>query len=406
MSAPLSPRKRVLLFAEAVTLAHVARPLCMLRGLDRGRYDVAIAAPRSAAPHLAAAGVEHIEIESLAAEVFLAALAKGRPLYSEATLRRYVEADLRAIEHHRADAVVGDFRLSLSVSARLAKVPYLTIASAYWSPFYSPPAWLVPALPLTRALPLPWAQAAFNAFRPLAFAAHCAPLNAVRRHYGLPALPRDLRIVYTDADRVAYSDLPEIFPMRPLPPTHGYVGAALWEPDVALPDWWLDMPADRPVVYITMGSSGNAALLPGIIAGLRGVHATLLVATASSAMASDHRGNVYAAPYLPGIKAAQRARVVICNGGSLTAYQALAAGVPVLGIASNLDQFLNMQGFERAGAGRLLRADRFSSSKLRTDVDELLAGRETRAAIDRLGAALGAIQFEDAAAAMLAELLD
>jgi UDP:flavonoid glycosyltransferase YjiC (YdhE family) len=76
--------------------------------------------------------------------------------------------------------------------------------------------------------------------------------------------------------------------------------------------------------------------------------------------------NVHIADYLPGEQAAQRSRLVICNGGSPTSQQALAAGVPVLGIAGNLDQYLNMAGVVRSGAGMLLRSDRLAEEALRS----------------------------------------
>ena len=47
-------------------------------------------------------------------------------------------------------------------------------------------------------------------------------------------------------------------------------------------------------------------------------------------------------------------------------------GVPVIGVASNLDQFLNMQAIERAGAGLTLRADHYSKDRLVGAVDRLL----------------------------------
>ena len=42
----------------------------------------------------------------------------------------------------------------------------------------------------------------------------------------------------------------------------------------------------------------------------------------------------------------------------------LAAGVPLIGIAGNLDQFLNMQGVLAMRAGSLLRADRLREDQL------------------------------------------
>jgi UDP:flavonoid glycosyltransferase YjiC (YdhE family) len=90
------------------------------------------------------------------------------------------------------------------------------------------------------------------------------------------------------------------------------------------------------------------------------------------------------ASYLPGELAAQRARLVICNGGSPTSQQALAAGVPVLGIASNLDQFLNMDGVAGAGAGALLRADRLRVAQVRAAAAALLGDAEASAAARRI----------------------
>jgi UDP:flavonoid glycosyltransferase YjiC (YdhE family) len=76
-------------------------------------------------------------------------------------------------------------------------------------------------------------------------------------------------------------------------------------------------------------------------------------------LGGDGRG-LFVADYLPGGDAASRAEIVICNGGSPTASQALAAGRPVLGLCSNLDQFLNMRAVHARGAGVALRADRLT----------------------------------------------
>jgi UDP:flavonoid glycosyltransferase YjiC (YdhE family) len=128
----------------------------------------------------------------------------------------------------------------------------------------------------------------------------------------------------------------------------------------------------------------------------------VLLATAGAPAPATWPANVFAAPYLPGVQASARAQLVICNGGNLTAYQAVAGGRPVLGICGNLDQFLNMQAFERAGAGRTLRADRFSPQEFRRTVDAMLGGarcREAAAALQSACARHGA----SAAAAKLVE---
>jgi UDP:flavonoid glycosyltransferase YjiC (YdhE family) len=63
---------------------------------------------------------------------------------------------------------------------------------------------------------------------------------------------------------------------------------------------------------------------------------------------------------------------VICNGGSGTAYQALAAGVPVLGIPDNMDQYLTMRYVQQAGAGAFLRPGKMDEASLCRTVEEML----------------------------------
>lgn len=331
--------------------------------------------------------VPWLPIASIDTQVFLDRLRRGAPVYDESTLRSYVDADLALIGRAKPDLVIGDFRLSLSVSARLARVPYATIASACWSPNYEVPRWPVPELPLTRILPLSVATALFRSLRPAAFAMHARPLNRVRQSFGLSSLGSDLRRIYTDADHVLYSDVPELYPMRALALNHRFIGPTLWEPPGTRDVAWPDATDSRPGVYVTLGSSGNATLLPAIIDALGRLAVTGMVATAGVASTGigTPPGNVMVARMLPGLEAARRSKVVICNGGSLTCYQALTAGVPVIGIASNLDQMMSIQAVAQSGAGIALRADRFDAMQLRDAIARALGDPAYASAARRAG---------------------
>lgn len=377
------PRPRLLFFCEAVTLAHVARPLALAGSLDPGRYDVHIACdPRYDAIFPDGSYRRH-PLTSISGQQFLRALAKGSPLYDAETLRTYVEADLELISAVEPDVVIGDFRLSLAISARLAKVPYATITNAYWSPF-AEPSYRVPDLPFARVLGAGLGQLLFNAVRPLAFALHTRPLNRVRREHGLKDLGFNLGETYTNADLTLYADVPELIPTRALPAHHHYIGAQSWQPEIPKPPWWESVPQDRPMVYVTLGSTGAADLLPRILETLAPMPVTVLAATAKRVNLGRLPENAFVADFLPGSDAAQRASLVVCNGGSPTTTQALQAGVPVIGIASNLDQHLNMSYVEQRGAGLTLRAERHRDSALGEAVNRLLsegAYREQAAAI-------------------------
>ena len=255
------------------------------------------------------------------------------------------------------------------------------LINAYWSP-YVRQHYSVPAIGLSRVLPIAIADRLFKLARPLAFALHSVPLNQVRRAYGMAPLGHDLRRVYTDADHVLYTDIPEMFPATNLPSTHCYLGPVTWSPPTRLPDWWDALPAARPIVYVTLGSSGQGALLPRVLQALAPLPVSVIAATAGNvAMGATAvvAPNARVAAYLPGIAAARRSSLVICNGGSPTSQQALSACVPVLGIAGNLDQYLNMHGVVASGAGALLRSDRLSEDGVRRAVLDLLEQPDAKA---------------------------
>ena len=373
--------RRILFFAEAVTLAHVARPVALAMTLDRTKFEPVIAcAPRY--ERFAASGPwQTLPLDSIGSQEFAIALAKGRPLYDAPTLRRYVKEDLEHISRIKPDMIVGDFRLSLSVSARLVGIPYISVINAYWSPYYLEGRFPLPVLPITRLMPLPLAAALFRLAQPSAFRFHCRPLNRVRRENGLPSLGSDLRRIYADADFAAYPDIPELFPIDNLPPNHGYLGPVLWSPPAPKPTWWECLPVARPIIYVSMGSSGQASVLAMVLRALERLPVTVIASTAGGAAPRERQANSYIADYLPGSEAAARSDLVICNGGSLTCQQALMAGVPVIGIASNMDQFLNMAALVRAGVGVLLRSDRIDMERIRAAaVNVLGAGAIARRA--------------------------
>jgi UDP:flavonoid glycosyltransferase YjiC (YdhE family) len=363
-------RPRILFVSEAVTLAHLARPIALAQALDPADYEVVLAADpryRFLLPDLA---IDFRAIRTISSERFLDALARGRPLYDAETLRGYVREDLEVIRETSPDVIVGDFRLSLAISARVAGIPYLTISNVYWSP-HARLRFPMPELPLTKWLGVSLAKMVFGMVRPWAFAVHTLPLNRVRREYGLSHLGFDLRRIYTEADYTLYADVPEFIPTESLPAHHRFLGPILWSPSVALPPWWDDLPRDSGVIYVTLGSSGPSGLLAVVLDTLADLPVTVLAATAARVALRTIPRNARVAEFLPGASASARARLVVCNGGSLTTQQALTLGTPVLGLVSNMDQHLNMGAVVRKGAGELLRAGSATIHSIRTTVERM-----------------------------------
>jgi UDP:flavonoid glycosyltransferase YjiC (YdhE family) len=311
------------------------------------------------------------------------------------------DEDRALLDAIRPDLVVGDFRLSLAVGARVSGVPYANICNAYWSPWADPLLHPLPELPHVRMLGPRLGKLVFDAVRPLAFRLHARPHNRLRQRHGLPAAG-GLRACYTEADHVLYADPETLVPTRGAPPNHMHLGALNWSPDIALPDWWERLPRDARLAYVTLGSSGHARALPAVLDALRALGVQALVATAGRAEARHAPGQgLWVGDYLPGDTACARADFVVCNGGASTAYQALAAGKPVLGIASNMDQYLAMHFIEAAGAGLTLRAGQADRGSIHAALGKLLGSREIFERARALGAAFAGCSATERFGALL-----
>lgn len=385
---PLGRRRRILFVAEGVTLAHVGRPLALARGLDPRRFEVIFAVDPRHRNLLAEETFPVYPISSISSQAFLEALAQGRPLYSVETLKRYVQEELTLIREVQPDAVIGDFRLSLSISCALTQRLYLNLTNAYWSPYarLSPP---IPEHILARALGPELGTFVFRLSRPLIYAWHALPMNRVRLAFGLPLLPWDLRYIYTHGDWTLYADVPDLVCLHDPPPNHRFLGPILWSPPLSAEGpaerWWARLGGDEPIIYVTLGSSGRAQLLPMVLEALADMPVKVLAATAGRCQIPNPPANALVAPFLPGLEAAQCSVLVICNGGSPTTHQALAAGKPVLALPSNLDQYLNMLGIQRLGAGRVIRSDQVHPVRVRRAVRQMLSEPSYTYAARRLG---------------------
>lgn len=362
--------RRVLFVSENITLAQVVRLLALAEALPRDRYEVHFACGQGDDWLFEGQSFRRWSLSTLDGPSALSALARGKRIYEQSTLERYVKDELELLSVVKPDVVVGDFRLSLSVSTRVYGVHCGSLINAYWSPFAERESFPMPDHPLVRLFGDKLAARYFPQALPHVFAYFAAPLDAVRKRYGLAKAPLLEQLCFGDS--VLYADIPELCPIEGAPASHHFLGAVPWAPSVPLPSGLRDPSAARPLVYVTLGSSGDRGALPQVLEGLGSLPIRGLLATAGKPAPSRIPENFQVVDYAPGAEVARLARFVVTNGGSSTGYQALAAGAPVLGIASNLDQCLASQAITRAGAGLSLRAGSVSSREVQAAATRLL----------------------------------
>lgn len=367
-------RKRVLFVAEAVTLAHVGRVIALARGLDHSRYIPLFAWDDRFDGILGRIHERKFSLSSIPTDFFLNRLYNGRPTYDFETLDRYVKDDLNLFKETTPDYVVGDTRFSLSVSAAVAGIPFINVVNAHWSP-YVPTRWVVPHSPVVNVIGPRVGQWGFDLLRPSLFGAYAKGFDRLFKKWGRPERVSDLREIYCAGDRTVYPDLPDLIPIRGLPSHHRFLGPVTWSPETPW-DKELSRPAvGKKTVYVATGTSGNPKALPAILEGLAGRQLRVLVAGGSRGGVNNpapDRLELHVSPYFSGDFACKTADLVVHNGGSGSINQCLVAGVPFLGVASNLDQFSAMYFPERAGLGKTVRGDRVGPREISTVAGELL----------------------------------
>ena len=367
----MSDKPRILFVSENVTLAQVVRLVTLARGLGDD-YEVHFAC--SEFPGFVFAGT-HFQchtLETLGAKEADRKLRAGHRLYERSTLLRYIAADRELMARVRPRLVVGDLRWSLSTSAELCSVPCAVLINAYFSPFARRERFPVPDHPIIGWLGEALTERYFPKALPRVFQHFAEPLNAARRQHGLPAVGSLLEVL-SHGDYTLYPDDPWLTPVTHAPATHRFLGPVLWEPDVAEvplpPSGGSD---SKPLVYVTLGSSGNLELLPLIVQVLGDLPVSAVVATAGRLELATLPSNVVVRPFVRGSVLSRRAHVVISNGGSTTGYQALNEGTPVLGVPSNLDQYLATDAIVRSGAGLCVRGRSLDRASLRAALEQML----------------------------------
>lgn len=362
------PAPKILFVGEAVSLAHVGRPAMLARWAKEAGYEAVFACGARYAHVAHGEGLDPLLLETIAPEAFYGRLETGRFFYTQSELLGYVEAERALLRRVRPALVVADFRLSLAVSCEREGVPLLSITQAHWCPAAADG---VPA-PLhwpSRYVPRALRHALFACGRAIAYRTFAAPLDAVRKAHGLRAR-RDFRLHYTAGAHCAYLDLPAFATPRRLPRGHFYLGPLYWAPRGAPAS---EVETNRPLAYVSMGSSGDEGLLPAVLKALdaQGFDAAVTGVCKLRAQAPNARflGTVDPSAVLA------RAALCVCHAGHGTVYQSLAAGVPVLCLPSNPDQGLVARCVVRCAAGARLDADACTPARTLAAVTEASSQR-------------------------------
>ncbi len=368
-------KKCILFFSEAVTVAHVVRLWQLAKSLDTTVYDVHFAVADRYTFVFDERHITRHRLFSIPSDVFIHRVENAKAMYSTQELTHYVKDDLAIIEHVKPDIVVGDMRQSLCVSSRLTGVHHVALANAYWHDNFHKMHFPVPEIRQFNLSKIPGIRSILPLYYAWFFRYQGKTLNALRQQFKLPAFAHCLD-GWNYGDTVIFSDPSLLFNKYNCPPAHHFIGPVFWEPEVEEPSWWCDLDNSKQTAYVSLGSSGDNALLPSLIKLLSEQGFQIILNAPREQLNLFCENHIYGAEFISGSKAAARADVVISNGGSPTSYQAFSVGTPVIGVPRNLDQLMSLSFIEAFKVGITLRPNDINRKQFKKSLHDIIHDKD------------------------------
>ncbi|MBI3951717.1 MAG: hypothetical protein HY314_14810 [Acidobacteria bacterium] len=377
---------RILFTPASNILAHVGRCVVLARELkNRGHHVTLAGTPKFLRDP---AVVQHEEFDTYpipdyGAEEGLEILRKVRKTPCKQFLNEHIQAELQMLDQVRPDVVVNDFRLTLYISARLRSIPIISLVGGRYMYQYAAKPFKAsrthPSYPiLMRLMGEKGTDVVLPSLQRWALRYKMWPFYDLSKQYGVEPKKDLWDFLVGEYNLILDTEL--LGPTKSLPENFRRVGPIAWTPQLPLPEWVQTLDRSRPVIYITMGSTGHPRLFRKMIQVLADTDYTVIMSTGGQIEVPDESlpKNFRVAKYLPGEQIMELANLVIFHGGAGTGYQAIGAGAPAIVIATHLEQEFVGEVLEENGAGIFLTMNRVltTPSLIRTSIATMLENVE------------------------------
>lgn len=364
-------KKKILLVAEAVTLAHVCRILAVSKMLEDD-FDLFIAFDEKYR-HLLPKSLEtkFFHLKCIDGGMFIERVNGFEFAYTADEIDRYVRDDLNLLDKVEPCCVIADFRISMAISARIKSIRYLSLTNGYWLDGYLG----VAQLPLTKGilfLPEFLKRPVYSLAGPIILRVLSSPFNRIAKKYGVSKAIGNLRHVFTHSDHILLAEPENWLRVAEHATPVTYIGPLSWPLNLPDPEWWDDVDWSQKTLYVSVGSSGSLELIQLVLDATQDMKIQIVVSGVSSVEGKNHLGKIFCAHFIENAKALKHASVFISNGGSLSMVDALRYGKPTIGIASNFDQWQNIGTLKQHGVGTGFFISRLNVSELKQSIEHFL----------------------------------
>lgn len=356
---------KILVSPYTHTLSHISRPLLVAKELRNRGHAVVFAGESSRVTALRDEGFAVLSLYEPDPLILYGNIRKGKLRFIDnVTIGRMIEADTSLYKKVKPDLVLSDGRFTAPISTQIARLRHAAIVNVSSTEFRALPyipffEWIAKSM-ISRGAELWKVLDMLNLkIEMFVFDAVMNIFKKLSKRYRLEKKVTATNCL-TGKDITLLADIPEYFPTRQLPDNYHYIGPLTWTTNLPPPDWWPPDKANRPLVYLTMGSTGIGDFFHTTYNLFKASDMVAIITTGSQIDGLQTvTGKIYIEPFIDGDLAMEICDLVVCHGGNGTIYQALQHGKPIIGMPTIPDQKFNMRRVEALGVGRTISWNEF-----------------------------------------------
>ncbi len=342
------------------TLSHISRPLAVARELRERGHDIVFAGESPKKTFIEKQSFQVVPLYEINPDVLYGNIRAGKLQFvNNSDIDRMMAADLTLYDQVRPDLVLSDGRFTAPISCHIAGIRHAAIVNVSSTEYRA-----LPYVPFFDWIPkglLSRENSAWKMLDRLNLSLEMTVFDRATSYFTTLSRKHGLKKIITATnclvgkDLTLLPDIPEYFPTRNLPPDYHYIGPITLKQELSSPAWWPPKTGDKPLVYITMGTTGISNFFEIVSDLIRSSEMAAIITTAGQGKRlATLEGSVYVEELMDGDMVMEACDLVVCHGGNGTIYQALQHGKPIVGIPTILDQSFNMRRVEALGVGSSL----------------------------------------------------
>ena len=200
------------------------------------------------------------------------------------------------------------------------------------------------------------------------------------------------------ADITIVNDLPDYYDQSKFPPNIAFTGPLFSmpnnnesvDPEIVKV---FDSKNNKPKIFCTLSSSGSEEMLREVIKAFtygRGLNWNAVILSPHFPLKEankllGNRDGVYITDkFIPAQKVNAMADITVSHGGQGTVQTAIHSGTPIVGVAAQQEQFINLSNVEARGAGIRIPRSKWNANNIQKSVYKILVDKRYKKSVLKL----------------------